>query len=319
MKRMQEKGPYSSAYPAKSHPNTAFYRYKAFGISIGSEFPFEELEAVREQPEVLIQFGEVPEHIPEPSTSGVRFEASPGLFLLKIDDVAGYLVKDGRYIYIQKENPYVSDNEVRLFLLGPVMGALILQRGLLPVHGSAVKMGEQAVIFSGTPGVGKSTLATGFLNKGYSVISDDISVININGETVPYIYPGFPQMKLWADMLDKFGKDRFFKRTLREGLQKYGIPVRDQYYGRPLPIGHIYILSTHNKDTIHSTPLHGMNKFHALKNNTYRWRFLEGLGKKKEHFSLTTQLAEQIGVSRITRPRQSFKLDELMEMIMAEE
>lgn len=289
--------------------------YKAFGINIESELPFKELEEVKSTPHVYIRFAHVPESLKNPQSKGVRFEAKPGRFLLKIDQIANYLVKDGKEILIKKNNSSVADNEIRLFLLGPVMGALLIQRGLLPVHGSAIKKAGHAVIFSGIPGAGKSTLATAYLNKGANVISDDISVINIDDKNIPMIYPGFPQMKLWADTIRQFGSEHLSRRILREGIQKFGIPVEKGYYNRALPVQKIYILGTHNQPDFMLSPLKGIDKFNALKNNTYRWQFLKGLGKAQEHFSLVNKLAKHVHVAKIVRPNDSFRVKELMELI----
>ncbi len=291
------------------------YYYKAFGINIESELPFKELEEGQANPQVKICFARVPGTLESPLSKGVRFEAKKGLFLLKIDDVANYLVKDGQEILIEKNNPSVAENEIRLFLLGPVMGALLFQRGLLPIHGSAIKKSGKAIIFSGIPGAGKSTLATAYLNRGDSIISDDISVININANNVPMIYPGFPQMKLWADTLQQFGSEQQTRRVLREGIQKFGIPVKNGYFNQPLPVQKIYILGTCNQPDFIFNTLKGIDKFNALKNNTYRWQFIKGLGKAEEHFSLVSRLAEHVDVARITRPIDSFRVKELMELI----
>ncbi len=289
--------------------------YKAFGINIDSELPFKELEQGEANAHVKICFARVPGALENPQTKGVRFEAKQGLFLLKIDDVANYLVKDGKEIFIEKNNSSVADNEIRLFLLGPVMGALLLQRGLLPIHGSAIKKSGSAIIFSGIPGAGKSTLAAAYLNTGANIISDDISVININTNNIPMIYPGFPQMKLWADTIRHFGSGQQPRRILREGIQKFGIPVNNGYYNQRLPVKKIYILGTHNQPNFILSPLKGIDKFNALKNNTYRWQFLKGLGKTEEHFSLVSRLAEHVDVARIMRPLDSFRVKELMELI----
>ncbi len=289
--------------------------YKAFGINIASELPFKELEQGKANSQVKISFAQVPGMLENPQSKGVRFEAKQGLFLLKIDNVANYLVKDGKEIFIEKNNSSVADNEIRLFLLGPVMGALLIQRGLLPIHGSAIENAGSAIVFSGIPGAGKSTLAAAYLNTGNCVISDDISVINLNANNVPMIYPGFPQMKLWADAIRYFGSDQQSKRILREGIQKFGIPVNNGYYNQPLPVKKIYILGTHNQPNFILNPLKGIDKFNTLKNNTYRWQFLKGLGKTKEHFSLLSKLAEYVDVARIMRPIDSFKIKELMELI----
>jgi hypothetical protein len=146
-------------------------------------------------PDVTIDFGKFPQSIENPLFSGVRFQTSGQKFLLTVDKIARYYVVDGKSITIE---PFVNADmdEVRLFLLGSAFGALIHQRGLLPFHGSSLKIGNSAIILSGLSGAGKSTLAAAFRQKGYQILSDDVSVISFLNDQIPIVHPGYPQMKL---------------------------------------------------------------------------------------------------------------------------
>ena len=115
-------------------------------------------------------------------------------------------MENGSEITIEPTKDATSE-ELQLFLIGSVFGALIHQRGMLPIHGSAVLFKGKAVVFTGVSGAGKSTLAMGLAQRGYSVLADDISVITKRADNTPVLYPGYPQMKLWGDSLDKLGKN----------------------------------------------------------------------------------------------------------------
>jgi hypothetical protein len=121
---------------------------------------------------------------------------------LNVDGTARFLVLDGKKIIIQKENN-AEDRDVRLLLFGSAMGALLYQRGWLPLHGCAVKAGDSAYIITGVSGAGKSALTAALLKRGYSVLSDDISPITAGDEGEPMVYPGLPFLMLWADVLEK--------------------------------------------------------------------------------------------------------------------
>jgi hypothetical protein len=62
--------------------------------------------------------------------------------------------------------------------------------------------------------------------------------------------------------------------------------------------------------------LHGSESFFALKNNTYRFNFLEGTGDRKAHFSLCESLVKNTVIKRIFRPEKHFVLDELVECVL---
>ncbi len=60
-------------------------------------------------------------------------------FLLAIPGVAAFHVHGGREIIIQPA-PQADAAAIRLFLLGSAFGALLHQRGITPMHGSAVAL-----------------------------------------------------------------------------------------------------------------------------------------------------------------------------------
>jgi hypothetical protein len=61
----------------------------------------------------------------------------------------------------------------RYSLLQAVLVFLLTPRDRIPVHAAAIVKGERALLFSGPPGVGKSTLALAAARSGYQVLADD--------------------------------------------------------------------------------------------------------------------------------------------------
>jgi len=156
---------------------TKKYKYQAFGLVFESEFLLLNLLSSEKKADIEILLEKTPQNIKTPERKGVLFEASQNELLLKVNNIANYYVKDGKKIIIEKHNSS-SNKEVELFLMGPVLGALFHQRGILPIHGSAIKINNFCIIISGVSGVGKSTLAAAFLKKKYKILADDISIIN---------------------------------------------------------------------------------------------------------------------------------------------
>lgn len=66
-----------------------------------------------------------------------------------------------------------SDNpvDIRALLMGPVQAILWHQRGLLPLHASAVSVNGKAIALAGPSGAGKSTLAAALAASGHAVFS----------------------------------------------------------------------------------------------------------------------------------------------------
>lgn len=290
------------------------YRYKAFGLNIESEIEIPEFLAGNNNPDITIKTGVIPGQLPDPLFKGVRFEASPGQFLLNVDHIAGFYAEGGVRIIIQ---PYgdAEPADVRLFLLGSAFGALIHQRGMLPMHGSSISINGKGYIFSGVSGAGKSTLAAGLLGRGYHLLSDDISVVSLDNSNKPIIYAGYPGVKLWADSLTKLGMEPERYARVRTKLNKHHMLVQGQFHSEALTLGGVYILHTKNSDGIDLENLKGIEKFNALKNNTYRLNFIKGLGNTEAHFRHLSALAANCSVKRITRSSKSFALDEILDVV----
>lgn len=281
-----------------------YFTYKAFGLIIRCEFEIPEFIIDNGNPDVLIELGAVPINLNKITKKGVKFQATHNEFLLTVDDVARFYVKDGSKIVVEllKNKP---DKEVRLFLLGSAFGALFLQRGLLPIHGSAVKFGNSASIFTGLSGVGKSSIATYFVIKGHSFLNDDISVI----DNTLMVIPGFPNLKIWKDIIEKLKIQNHKLEEIRTTIKKYHFPVKECFHKNPLPLKNIFIIGTKNSPGYEFEELKGLAKFNAVKNNTYRYRFVGGLEKMQEHFQILNSLLPNISVYKIVRPQSPVDLE----------
>ncbi len=295
-------------------------RYRLFGLTIDSTIPLpaSPLDVTQAGPasDVVIAYGDTPEQLTQPRSKGIRYQAAPGEFLLRVDSVARYYVRDGRTVTIQPE-PGVEEERILIFLMGSAIGALLHQRNTLVLHAGAIAVHGKSVLFCGQSGVGKSTLAAGFHERGYPFLADDVCAIAI-GDGGPSVVPGVPRLKLWADALKKLDKDKDQLKGVRwtQGLDKYLLPV-EPLYKTPVALQSIFVLNTSNKDQIEITALRGGEKIQPIINNTYRFRFLAGLGGKKEHFTQCAAVATRADVYRTVRPRGGFLLDELMDLVEA--
>src|SRR5579872_2437348 len=150
------------------------FQYCAYGLSIDSDIALPELApGCGLELDVTIRAGSVPETLDQAYAVGVLYRAAPGRFLLNMPRIARYLASDGNAIVIERAAG-ADDADVRVFLLGSVFGALLHQRGVLPLHGSAVEAAPGAVLLLGASVSGKSTLGAEFQRRGYRVLADDI-------------------------------------------------------------------------------------------------------------------------------------------------
>ena len=294
--------------------------YHVFGLKIKSVIPLPALlisDSLSElEPDVVIEYGKTPDALTNPLFKGVRFQAGPGEFLMRVDGVATYYVQYGRCITIMPEAG-AGDDDILAFLMGSAMGALLHQRNILLLHASAIEVNGEIVVFSGPSGIGKSTLAAGFHQRGYHFLADDLCAISTaNGH--PAAIPGFPRLKLWADVLKKLNteKDKLKSIRSRMDIEKYFLPI-DRIQDTPVPLKSVSVLETTNTDRMEITALKSGEKIDPIIDNTYRLRFLEGLGGKKDHFKQCAAVAAKAAVYRTVRPNRGFLLDELMDMLEA--
>ena len=77
-----------------------------------------------------------------------------------------------------------DEDVIRLYILGTCMGAILMQRKILPLHGSAIEIDGKAYAIVGDSGAGKSTLASAFLKQGYQLVSDDVIAVSLSQENL---------------------------------------------------------------------------------------------------------------------------------------
>jgi len=283
-------------------------------LNIQSDFEIAEMHpADFERQDVTVVMAETPDAIENPARQGVRFQLTDTEFLLNVDDVARYYVADGSTISVEKRNGS-SMQEVRLFLLGVVFGALLHQRGLVPFHGSTLK-GEYGNSFMvcGRSGIGKSTLTAHLLKKGYALLSDDVSVVRPEEGQI-MVRPSFPFIKLWKDVMEHVDFSLEEGSRLRDPLEKYGYRMDHAFHSEPVPVKHVFVLNVHNQEGYKAEELKGIDKFNALKNQTFRFQFVTDKNRQK-HFTVLNQMAQSVKVFRITRPQAPMDLERLFQEI----
>ncbi len=281
------------------------FNYRVYGLNVQSEIECPEIPLSYDGiPDVKVKIGKVPDRLTDSLDYSDIFEARGDCILLKTNSIADVLVSNGNSIVIQpKEGARLK--EIRLFLLGRVIGAVILQRELLPLHGSAIVLDGEAIIFCGDSGVGKSTIVRLLIDRGYPFLDDNISAISINQARVPIINPGYSQIKLWKDVLSLVEENPEVDCCIQPLINKYTFDFKNLFYNEPVPVRKIYTISPGTFENIEFFPLSGLNKLAALTSCTFGVHFLKGLGKEKMHFRFINLLGSKISVCNIRRPEKS--------------
>ncbi len=288
------------------------YFYSVFGLQIESELELSELQNGNGTPDVLIQFGNVPSVLSEPEFKGVRFETNENEFLLKIDDVADYYVTKNTITIQQKDH---SDlDSVRVFLYGSAFAALLIQNGLLPLHANTLEKDGKAFLIAGDSGAGKSTLSTVLYKKGYNILSDDVSVLQIKDGTLKAL-PGIIYPKLWEKTLDQLGEEKADLKKIRPELNKYRFSKVENRFNEAHEIQKIFIINQGNNNEVKAEEVDAHQKLMVLLNHTFRKKIVQGKHTKSKQFMLFTQIAGKVDIWRIVRPKEYNTIDEIIELI----
>jgi hypothetical protein len=216
--------------------------------------------------------------------------------------VGRYLIREGRQIVIDPA-PGASERNLRLFLLGSAIGALLHQRGLLPLHANAIDLGRRAVAFSGHSGAGKSTIAAWFHDRGYPILADDVCVIGFDGAGRALAHPGIPRLRLWREALEASGRDTGAYDRSFDDLDKYDVPTGTSAQLDPLPLAAIYLLRKADEDGGDGAVdrLTGVDAVDTLMSNTYRGAYLRTIGRTAEHLAACLRVVRAVPVFRAQR------------------
>src|SRR5262249_47037798 len=109
--------------------------------------------------------------------------------LLEFPGVGRFLLRAGKEILMDLA-PSSDDDEVRAYLLGAVFGALCHQRGITPLHASAIDVPGGCVAFVGPSGAGKSTLVATLARCGHEIITDDACFLHVGTNGDVQTWPG---------------------------------------------------------------------------------------------------------------------------------
>jgi hypothetical protein len=306
-------------------PSRLTHSHRGYGLLFSSDLELPDLfpAAPETQPvDVRIrQVAGLPSQIEDPTNQGVVYQQNASSYLLDLLDIAGarFMVREGREILVQLE-PDVDLGAVRLFLLGPCLGALLHQRGTLAIHASAVLTSRGAVLICGPSGSGKSTLAAALRQRGFQVLADEVSVIDPDGDPL-LVHPGSTSLRVWRAGLEDLGLEKADLQPVRNGLERYSLPVpRDSADPVPL-VGVYYVRRGVVTDEARLTPLRGMKRLMPLLGNVFRPELAaSGPARTALCRRILDGVTGRVEVSRLDTPyAASGWLSELADLVEANE
>ena len=227
------------------------FHYTAFGLNITSEIKLPGMieKENSDKSDVKISLGEVSPSLYPGVKEGPNYIVDHKNVYIWWEDIGKVKISEGNQITVEPLSDLENSNETNIipFLLGPVMSTLLHQRGFLVLHGSSVKIDNQAVVFLGYRGLGKSTTAIQLYKKGYSILTDDIVAIGFDEEGLPLLYPGYPHVRLSEESYTHTKDDTHILTPIRTYAGKVFCDASRGFSQVPFKVKKIYILKKSNE------------------------------------------------------------------------
>jgi hypothetical protein len=280
--------------------------YHLGGMTLVSEIALPELPLLQDPSPGLhpvnIRLGSVPNHLPDAVEVDPDCFATPSQYFLRIPGIARYLVNRGAEVVIEPDaNALLLD--VRAYLLGSLFAVLCQQRGLLPLHASAVSHRGKVVAFAGNSGQGKSSLAAHLAQRGFTVVSDDICLIDPTHANQAIVIPTAPWLKLWRNSLEKLGRHTEGLERVFSEDEKYRVPLEDTR--APEPIHTLMFLEGDAASSAPSLQIEAVSAVEAvplMMNLIHQAYLLEATGQLQQSFLRCSRVSSQARAYRLIRP-----------------
>lgn len=294
------------------------FSYLVYGLKILSDIKCSELVVLDELQEheydVLIEVHPVSSEIHERIADGWYSNYRNESMWFHIPQVATYWMQDGNYISIEL-CPNADIKMAKQYLLGSCLGMIMLQRNMIAIHGGTIVFDGKGIVFTGDRGAGKSTITSALRLKGYPFVADDVSSVEVGQRH--FIHPGFPQQKLCQDAMHQFGYNLDeFKNLMSDTQMKYLIPTHESFVYHKVPLHGIVELKV--IDDIHEIQvelLKGQEKLMTIYGNIYRIEMKQFAGVNPEYFKKCVEIAKEIPVYRISRPKGLMTVDAQMKWL----
>jgi len=202
------------------------------------------------------------------------------------------------------------------YLLGPVMGFVMLLRGVVCLHASAIAVADKAIALLGPAGSGKSTTAAAFSDRGYSVLAEDVVTLDDHGCQF-LVRPGYPCIRLWpASVKALYGSESHLPK-LTPNWDKCYLDLTERFHAEPLPLAAIYHLGGRRHDT--KAPfVESLDRSEGLLSliaNTYATKLMDKQMRARE-FELLTRVLNNVPLRRVTPHADPARIPELCDAIL---
>jgi len=267
----------------------ATHRYRAAGFTLESDIAFPQLStdpAAENGPvDVAFRIGRLPPREEGLTMRGTRF---------------GFTALDGCRVIVSVSALAKPETMRRIGLTGGLTG-IAYQRGLLPLHASAIDTGKTCFAFCGESGTGKSTLAAILAQAGYPLLCDDLMIVHPDRDGGPLVWPAIMRPRLIQQSMDLLGGEITALTPFAEWDLKAVTEVGEMASYAPRRLAGVYLLGWGEPALHRLSPLEAATLLSRCL-RTPDW--LERAGTAAAIRQSWLEVVSRIPIVLITRPRE---------------
>jgi hypothetical protein len=319
------------------------YHSSVYGLNIQLNEPVPGLaveKSVVNTPDVSVHFGAMPPwfHADESRREiwSIRPDQEPGAtprlivwnlaaldhFHLRYADGTEFLIdKQGKSVWATWPEQTLTVEDTATYLLGPIMGFVLLLRGCVSLHASAISIQNRVVAIVGSAGTGKSTTAAALAELGYSILAEDVVTLQDLGNRF-LVQPAYPCIRLWPSSVRAlYGEHAELPRLTPTWDKCYLDLTQEQYQFQKsaLPLAAIYVLGERQDNP--SAPmieqLAPTDALISLVGNTYASYLMDKQMRARE-FELLGRLVKYVPVRRVVPHTNPALINRLCQTIVTD-
>ena len=217
--------------------------------------------------------------------------------------------------------PDVGDDILAQRMLSIALPCWFEQGGKLVIHAASVAKNGVAIGFVGTSGMGKSTLLSEMINQGWSLVSDDVLVVDKKDDDF-FAIPAYPFMRLGQERICSLCIPEFVIMNTVDGSNKSIVHIGEDGWGRfqseQLPLKYMFTLNRkpiEEPGTIKITLLNPKDALIALMRQLFFVRTARSAGHELAHLTQLSELCQYVPVKELHYSSDLTKLSELVAKI----
>ena len=291
------------------------YKYRIYGWNVETDIEIPFLVTNTEEytsSDVVVEKGLIPADFKARHLDSRSWFSEKEIWL---NTISCYMyVTNGNHLLYEVDEECHTTDLLTSFIIGYGFSLVALERNEIAMHCSAVRKGDKAFLVCGNSGSGKSTTTEYLLRNGYSLMADDVAILDVRENEV-YVKPAFPYQKLCKDVAVKKGLDLSKYLMIDEEREKYMVPYEGEFVLHPVKLCGIICLIKRDEGELLIEEARGFNKWFGITENLFTRSIVEEKRYKQGVGEVCLKIASLIPMLDVLRPADKDTFDAVCERI----